>query len=664
MPRNLNSRGIAHPAILIFLAVVGILLFLFITSSASFKNNLFSYLFPKPKSQAATTNPWVSAYYLGYFWDWISDPTQAVNAVDMSTMTHLIFARYAPGSGSMGGSAGQLMNGAGTGHTAVEDPLIAKAHSNNVKAILMIGGVGDGGGFVASTANPTIRATFISNILNKAVAKNYDGVDIDWEDSLDNTTQQNQLIAFLTELRTAANSRPRYQTPNQPFIITFPGFWANSNFDTVQPAWKVTVANLVDQYNLMSYDMMWCCDGWQTWFWAALKGEAPTHPTSLEHSIQTYVNAGVPRSKLGIGIGLYGGGWRAPVNGPRQDPGTAQDWGGDDTNDTYAEFYKTGMFDPASFYWDSAAQVGYYSYNPPKSYHGNTVSYLTTEDDRTIASQGAWVRAGNAAGTIVWGINYGDVTPTSNPAMQAIKQAFLNPNATPIPTPTTGPTPPPLPSPTPTPTPTPLPSGIINIGETNILTIPDNGNANLLIAQQTTLAQTATIQSLSFYVTNAAGNLRLGIYDATGPGGGPGAKKAESNSFTPIVGWNTANVISPALLPAGTYWLAYLPSDGNLTFVKDYPGAAAYYSYNFGVMPTTFSTAPNTEGVHWSLYATFNSATVPTLPGDLNGDNKVDIIDLSVLLSHWLGTDAGSDISKDGKVNIVDLSILLSNWLK
>ncbi|MEK7138619.1 MAG: hypothetical protein AAB799_00365, partial [Patescibacteria group bacterium] len=57
----------------------------------------------------------------------------------------------------------------------------------------------------------------------------------------------------------------------------------------------------------------------------------------------------------------------------------------------------------------------------------------------------------------------------------------------------------------------------ITIGETTILPADDSGNGNLLLAQSTTLSQTATIQSLSFYVTTAAGNLRLGIYDATGP---------------------------------------------------------------------------------------------------------------------------------------------------
>src|SRR3989344_9553336 len=112
----------------------------------------------------------------------------------------------------------------------------------------------------------------------------------------------------------------------------------------------------------------------------------------------------------------------------------------------------------------------------------------------------------------------------------------------------------------------------VTIGETTILTNPDNGNGNLLVAQSTTLSQTATIQSLSFYVTTAGGNLRLGIYDATGPGGGPGTKMAETNSFTPITGWNTANVVTPVSLTVGTYWLAYLPSSSSLGFKIDYNG--------------------------------------------------------------------------------------------
>lgn len=204
----------------------------------------------------------------------------------MTTLTHFIFGRYAPGSG---GNAGQLIEGAGTGHTSVEDALVATAHAGSVKALAMLGGAGDGPGWVASTA-PAVRATFINNILNKCVAKNYDGVDVDWEDSLDTAARQNQLISFLTELRSAAAARTRYQAPNAPFIITFPGYWLNVNVDLPVQSWNVTVASLVDQYNLMTYNMVYDLGGWDTWLWAALKGAGPTHPTSIESSIQAYVD--------------------------------------------------------------------------------------------------------------------------------------------------------------------------------------------------------------------------------------------------------------------------------------------------------------------------------------------------------------------------------------
>jgi hypothetical protein len=62
----------------------------------------------------------------------------------------------------------------------------------------------------------------------------------------------------------------------------------------------------------------------------------------------------------------------------------------------------------------------------------------------------------------------------------------------------------------------------MNFGETRILTTPDSGNAGLLLAQKATLTTGGTLQTISFYVTTAAGTMRMGVYDATGPNGGPG----------------------------------------------------------------------------------------------------------------------------------------------
>ncbi|KKS80854.1 MAG: putative cell surface glycoprotein [Candidatus Woesebacteria bacterium GW2011_GWC1_43_10b] len=50
--------------------------------------------------------------------------------------------------------------------------------------------------------------------------------------------------------------------------------------------------------------------------------------------------------------------------------------------------------------------------------------------------------------------------------------------------------------------------------------------------------------------------------------------------------------------------------------------------------------------------------------GDLNGDGKVNIFDLSVLLSGFNKTLSRGDLNGDGRVTILDLSILLSGWNK
>lgn len=149
--------------------------------------------------------------------------------------------------------------------------------------------------------------------------------------------------------------------------------------------------------------------------------------------------------------------------------------------------------------------------------------------------------------------------------------------------------------------------GTITFGETNVLPVDDGGNGNLLVAQQAALTQAGTVQSLSFYVVTPAGKLRLGIYDATGPNGGPGAKRAETAELTPIAGWNTAPVMTPVALPAGNYWLAYLASTNDLRFRMTTSGSGKWYSVAYGTMPPTFSTSPLGGAYHWSFYATIGT---------------------------------------------------------
>jgi hypothetical protein len=154
----------------------------------------------------------------------------------------------------------------------------------------------------------------------------------------------------------------------------------------------------------------------------------------------------------------------------------------------------------------------------------------------------------------------------------------------------------------------------LNIGETNIASTDDTGNGNAMLAQSTILSQSATIQTMSFYVVAEGGNLQLGIYDSTGPGGSPGAKLAQTSELTPTVGWNTVNTTSHPMLSAGTYWLAYLPQSNNLSFRFDGTGSAKYYPYGYHTMPIAFSTNPTSVTGHWSLYASVTTDSSITSP--------------------------------------------------
>lgn len=56
------------------------------------------------------------------------------------------------------------------------------------------------------------------------------------------------------------------------------------------------------------------------------------------------------------------------------------------------------------------------------------------------------------------------------------------------------------------------------------------------------------------------------------------------------------------------------------------------------------------------------TVTSPTSNGDINNDGKIDVFDLSILLSHYNTSYTATDLNHDGIVNVVDLSTLLSHW--
>ena len=395
------------------------------------------------------STPWVTGYYAGWFWDQSYPPQE----VDMAAMTHFVFGRVAPGGGSLGGTPGTVVLGAGTAHQAglspdgtrsVEDYLVRRAHDANAKALLMLGGDGaDGEGFLRSTAD-TIRPTFVRNLVDYLVTHDYDGVDIDWENRLEGWPEQNisaeearrRLKALITEVRAEANSRTRYRSPNQPVIITFPGYAVSINF--LQPGgkveqWQADVANMVDQYNLMSYGIGTAYNGagWDSWFSGPLFGASGTTPYDLKTSIDAYVATGVPRSKMGIGIGFYGIYYGPTITGPRQSTANNNIFEFNDVALSYAELDRKGYLANGTYRFDDIAKSAYRSYAAPgyvpsNDTRANPAGFLSYENEQSIQAKAEWVRSTGVGGTILWTLNYGYLRSTrTNPLLSSVKQHFL-----------------------------------------------------------------------------------------------------------------------------------------------------------------------------------------------------------------------------------------------
>jgi len=392
-------------------------------------------------------SPWVTAYYLGYFWDTMYPPEK----VDMTALTHFVFGRVAPGGGTLKGAPGQVIEGAGTGHEAklspdgvrsVEDYLIKRAHDAGRKTLLMIGGAADGDGFLLSTTD-AVRPTFVKNVVDYMVAHDYDGLDLDWEDKFEGSSTitpkvsgdeaKRRVFALIADLRAEFAKRPRYQGAGKTALLTLPGYTVSIN--DLEPGgkveqWQADLANAVDQYNMMSYGIgtTWSGNGWLSWFSSPIFGATGETPRDLASSVAAYEKTGVPRSKIGIGIGFYGIYFGPGVTGPRQDTETNKIFEVDDVALRYSELVRMGYLTNGTYAWDEIAKVGYRSYagggyTPPGSKR-NKAGFLSYEDERSIAAKAAYVREAGLGGTILWALNYDYLPNGTSPLLSAVKTEF------------------------------------------------------------------------------------------------------------------------------------------------------------------------------------------------------------------------------------------------
>lgn len=94
----------------------------------------------------------------------------------------------------------------------------------------------------------------------------------------------------------------------------------------------------------------------------------------------------------------------------------------------------------------------------------------------------------------------------------------------------------------------------------------------------------------------------------------------------------------------------------NFRFETNVPPANNTAEVSVGLWKAATASSPQTAiGV-----TAYLPGTLPSEPGDLDGNGAVDAADLSILLSSW--GSAAADLNGDGATDAADLTILLNNW--
>jgi len=351
--------------------------------------------------------PWVSAYYAGWMQSYCPP-----SAIDYGALTHIMHFSISP--------SGTGVSGTGNGITTqASSAIVQAAHATGKKVLVTCGGWGDASAYVTST-NATNRSAFISSLVSFVTSRGYDGLDIDWEP----ITSASQFKLFIPELRAALDATG----PGKLLTIAA----MDGDASTI-----ASVQQHFDQINIMTYDMSGAWQGWVVWHNAPIYDGGLKFPgtnklvPSADGDVKSYIAAGIPANKIGIGADFYGYVWSG-VTAPRQT------WTSTPTVTDNVPYYQLmSTYASSPVLWDTAAQAAYISVSTGGG------KFISLDNAQTMAAKAQYVRTKGIGGVILWELG-GGYRPTQpagqrDELLQAVKKSFFaTPTAveTPAPVPT------------------------------------------------------------------------------------------------------------------------------------------------------------------------------------------------------------------------------------
>jgi len=268
----------------------------------------------------------------------------------------------------------------------------------SLTVLISVGGWLGSGGFSDVALTRDTRARFIDSVMDFLARHDLDGLDVDWEypgqpgagNKYRAEDKQNYTL-LLRELRQRFDAA-RKKTGRRLYLTIAAG----ASDDFLEHTEMRQVAEIVDTVNLMAYDYYEPGSGPITGHHAALfTNPADPDKASADASVKSYEAAGVPAAKLVLGVPFYGHSWS---DVPERNHGLYQPGKPGPVHDATFDLIQSTMIGHGyTRYWDPVSLV-------PWLYNADTRTFVSYEDEQSIAAKCHYVLAHKLAGIMFWNL--------------------------------------------------------------------------------------------------------------------------------------------------------------------------------------------------------------------------------------------------------------------
>jgi len=272
-----------------------------------------------------------------------------------------------------------------------------KKKNHDLKILVSVGGWGWSGNFSDAALTDSSRNRFAASAAKFIKEYSLDGIDIDWEypnhPGAGNTYRPEDVHNFTLMLecvREHIDSLAAAEGRKEKYLLTIATgasevYAANTELGPL--------SNYLDFINIMTYDFHHGAS-YQTGHHANLRVSSWDSPDgdATDRAVELHLNAGVPASKLNIGLPFYGRIWKGvePVNN-----GLYREAATTGAGMPYAEVLKA-LADPAfTRYYDSSAAS-------PFLWNERDSVFISYEDEVSIAERMQYLKEKGLAGVMFW----------------------------------------------------------------------------------------------------------------------------------------------------------------------------------------------------------------------------------------------------------------------